>query len=58
VPNVSGIGVVGEIRELQPNFAPKLNRITNVEPIFVSPYNANTLLSAALLSVGRGALAW
>jgi hypothetical protein len=33
-------------------FAPKIHRITKVEPMFVSPYNANTLLSAAPLLAG------
>jgi len=33
-------------------FAPKINRITKVQPIFVSPYNANAMLAArAFLSL-------
>lgn len=30
---------------------PKLNRITNVQPMFVSPYNANAMLCVVLYVV-------
>jgi hypothetical protein len=41
-----GLGVVGEIRDRQPNLALKINWNTKPEPLFFSPYNDKPLLAA------------
>jgi len=45
------LAMVGHLKNVSSTFAQMLNRITNVEFTTVSPTIANTMLSAALLSV-------
>jgi len=38
------LAIVGYFKNVSPMLAPKKNRITKLEALHLSPYNANTLL--------------
>jgi len=50
--DANGLGICdgAVIAFRQPSFVPKLNRITEVQPLFVSRTIANTLLAAVFIS--------